>query len=94
MHGRVVSNKMDKTVVIEVQRHVTHPRYKKKLRRVNKFKAHDEHNSCELGDIVKIVETRPLSKTKRWRVLIEKEKTLDKENAVVTAPSEGENDPD
>ncbi len=66
--GRVVSNKMDKTVVVTVETLRHHPLYKKTIRRAVKFKAHDEKNECRLGDIVKIVETRPLSKEKRWRV--------------------------
>lgn len=66
--GVVVSNKMDKTVVVKVQRLVRHPRYKKIVRRFSKFKAHDPENRCQLGDEVTIIETRPLSKEKRWRV--------------------------
>ena len=66
--GRVVSNKMDKTVVVAVETLKRHPLYKKTLKRVVKYKAHDKNNECELGDIVRIVETRPLSKEKRWRV--------------------------
>jgi len=66
--GRVVSNKMDKTVVVAVGTIRRHPLYKKILRRDVKYKAHDENNECGLGDIVRIVETRPLSKQKRWRV--------------------------
>jgi small subunit ribosomal protein S17 len=75
--GRVISNKMDKTVVIEVERHISHPRYKKTLRKTSKFKAHDEGGSCQVGDLVEIIETRPLSKTKRWRVLNRKGGTPD-----------------
>ncbi|MCL8206519.1 MAG: 30S ribosomal protein S17 [Actinomycetia bacterium] len=67
--GRVVSDKMDKTVVVAVERLVAHPLYKRRIRRTKKFKAHDEHNACRTGDTVKIVETRPLSKEKRWRVV-------------------------
>jgi small subunit ribosomal protein S17 len=67
--GRVVSDKMDKTVVVAVERLVAHPLYKRRIRRTKKFKAHDEHNACRTGDMVKIVETRPLSKEKRWRVV-------------------------
>ena len=67
--GTVVSDKMDKTVVVAVERMVTHPLYKRTLRRTKKFKAHDEENSCRAGDLVRIVETRPLSKEKRWRVV-------------------------
>jgi len=66
--GRVVSNRMDKTVVVAVETPKRHPLYKKILRRVVKFKAHDENNECGRGDIVRIVETRPLSRHKRWRV--------------------------
>jgi small subunit ribosomal protein S17 len=66
--GRVVSNKMDKTVVVTVETLRHHPLYKKIIRRAAKFKAHDEKNECKLGDTVKIIETRPLSKEKRWRV--------------------------
>ncbi len=66
--GRVVSNKMDKTVVVTVETLRHHPLYKKTIRRAVKYKAHDEKNECKLGDTVKIIETRPLSKEKRWRV--------------------------
>lgn len=66
--GRVVSDKMQKTVVVRVERQVRHPRYGKVLRRVKKYKAHDETNACRVGDVVTIVESRPLSREKRWRV--------------------------
>jgi len=66
--GRVVSDRMDKTVVVEVSGPKRHPLYKKIIRRVVKYKAHDEKNECQVGDKVRIVETRPLSKEKRWRV--------------------------
>lgn len=66
--GRVVGNKMDKTVVVTIETLTHHPLYKKTLRRVVKYKVHDEKNQCKLGDTVKIIETRPLSKEKRWRV--------------------------
>jgi len=66
--GQVVSNKMDKTVVVSVESFRRHRLYKKLIRRVTKYKAHDADNSCQLGDKVRIVETRPLSKDKRWRV--------------------------
>jgi len=66
--GRVVSDKMDKTVVVAVETPKRHPLYKKTLRRVVKYKAHDAKNECSAGDIVRIVETRPLSRDKRWRV--------------------------
>ena len=66
--GTVVSDKMDKTVVVAIQDNVKHPLYKKIIKRTVKFKAHDEENACGVGDKVKIMETRPLSKDKRWRV--------------------------
>ena len=66
--GTVVSDKMDKTVVVQVERLVKHRLYKKYIRRRNKFAAHDENNSCNIGDKVLITESRPLSKKKRWRV--------------------------
>ncbi len=74
--GLVVSDKMDKTVVVAVERLVKHPLYKKYIKQTSKFKAHDAENTCDIGDKVKISETRPLSKTKRWRVveIIEKVK--------------------
>lgn len=67
--GKVVSDKMNKTVVVAVESLVSHPMYKRTIRRTKKFKAHDEENSCRIGDKVKIMETRPLSKEKRWRVI-------------------------
>ncbi|HEY8393095.1 MAG TPA: 30S ribosomal protein S17 [Capillibacterium sp.] len=67
--GRVISDKMDKTVVVAVERLEQHPLYKKTVRRTTKFKAHDENNQCRIGDEVRIMETRPLSKEKRWRVV-------------------------
>lgn len=67
--GCVVSNKMDKTVVVTVESHSAHPLYKKRVKRINRFKAHDEQNACRIGDVVRIEETRPLSKDKRWRVV-------------------------
>jgi small subunit ribosomal protein S17 len=66
--GRVVSDKMNKTVVVAVETPRRHPLYKKTIRRAIKYKAHDEKNECRIGDMVKIVETRPLSKDKQWRV--------------------------
>lgn len=74
--GVVVSDKMDKTVVVAVERRVKHPFYKKYIKLTSKFKAHDGENVCQTGDKVKIMETRPLSKTKRWRIveIIEKVK--------------------
>lgn len=67
--GKVVSNKMDKTVVVAITRQFQHPVYKKTVRKVAKFKVHDEKNECRVGDNVKIIETRPVSKDKRWLVL-------------------------
>ena len=67
--GMVVSDKMDKTVVVAIQDNVRHPLYKKIIKRTVKFKAHDEQNACGVGDKVLIMETRPLSKDKRWRVV-------------------------
>ncbi len=74
--GRVVSDKMDKTIVVKVEDFVRHPIYNKRVKRTNKFKAHDELNTCGIGDKVKIMETRPLSRDKRWRLveIIEKAK--------------------
>jgi small subunit ribosomal protein S17 len=74
--GLVVSDKMDKTVVVEVEDRVKHPKYGKVLRRTKKYKAHDEQNDCGVGDRVLLMETRPLSATKRWRVaeILEKAK--------------------
>ena len=67
--GRVVSNKMDKTIVVAVEDNVKHPLYNKIVKRTYKLKAHDEANTCEIGDVVKVMETRPLSKDKRWRLV-------------------------
>lgn len=67
--GEVISDKMDKTVVVAVKRLTQHPIYKKTIKKITKFKAHDEGNRCKIGDKVSIVESRPLSKDKRWRVL-------------------------
>ena len=74
--GKVVSDKMDKTVVIIVEDRVAHPVYKKIIKRTYRLKAHDENNECGVGDRVKVMETRPLSKDKRWRVveIVEKAK--------------------
>ena len=74
--GKVVSNKMDKTIVVAIEEHVQHPLYKKIVKETYKLKAHDENNACGVGDRVLIMETRPLSKDKRWRVveIIEKAK--------------------
>ena len=74
--GKVVSDKMDKTVVVAIEDRVAHPLYKKIVGRTYKLKVHDEENACGVGDIVKVMETRPLSKDKRWRVveIVEKAK--------------------
>ena len=74
--GTVVSNKMDKTIVVAVETNVKHPMYKKIVKRTYKLKAHDEENVCQVGDIVKVMETRPLSKDKRWRVVRVVEKAI------------------
>lgn len=74
--GRVVSDKMDKTIVVAIEDNVKHPLYKKVIKNTVKFKAHDENNECGIGDKVEIMETRPLSKDKNWRLvrIIEKAK--------------------
>ena len=74
--GMVVSDKMDKTIVVAIKDNVRHPLYKKIIKRTVKLKAHDENNECNIGDIVKVMETRPLSKDKRWRLveIVEKAK--------------------
>ena len=74
--GKVVSEKMDKTITVAIEDHVKHPLYGKIVKKTVKFKAHDENNDCGIGDTVKIMETRPLSKDKRWRLveIIEKAK--------------------
>ncbi|GIW12456.1 MAG: 30S ribosomal protein S17 [Dehalococcoidia bacterium] len=69
LQGTVVSDKMDKTVVVAVERLKRHPLYRRTIRRTTKYKAHDERNECRVGDIVRIVESRPLSREKRWRVI-------------------------
>lgn len=67
--GKVVSDKMDKTVVVAVTRTFQHPLYKKTVKKITKFKAHDEENKCKMGDTVQIIESRPVSKDKRWAVI-------------------------
>ena len=76
MIGQVVSDKMDKTIVVAIEDSVRHPLYKKTMKRTYKLKAHDENNECGIGDTVEVMETRPLSKDKRWRLIriIEKAK--------------------
>ncbi len=83
--GRVVSDKMDKTVVVQVESKVRHPRYGKVVRRAKKYKAHDEGNACRVGDLVRIVESRPLSREKRWVV-----EGILKRTEVVPVVEEGE----
>ena len=82
--GSVVSNKMDKTVVVAVETRKVQPLYKKAIRFTKKYKAHDENNACKIGDKVKIVETRPLSKEKRWRVT----EVISKREMVKTKPKQ------
>ena len=67
--GKVTSNKMDKTIVVAIEEHVKHPLYNVVVKRTYKLKAHDENNECNIGDTVKVMETRPLSKDKRWRLV-------------------------
>ena len=67
--GKVTSNKMDKTIVVAIEEHVKHPLYGKVVKKTYKLKAHDEKNECNIGDTVKVMETRPLSKDKRWRLV-------------------------
>lgn len=67
--GKVVSNKMDKTIVVAIEEHVAHPLYKKIVKKTYTLKAHDENNECSIGDTVRVMETRPLSKDKRWRLV-------------------------
>ena len=76
MVGKIVSDKMDKTIVVAIEDSVKHPLYKKIIKRTVKLKAHDENNECAIGDRVRVMETRPLSKEKRWRLveIIEKAK--------------------
>ena len=82
--GHIVSSKMDKTVVVAVQTAMNHPLYKKTVKKVVRYKAHDTKNECGEGDIVRIVETRPLSKEKRWRVA----EIITKKEAVAVQPKE------
>ena len=82
--GRVLSNKMTKTVIVAVDTPWQHPIYRKTIRRVVKYKAHDETNQCQPGDLVEIIETRPLSKEKRWRVA----QIITKEKQAVIQPKE------
>ena len=76
LFGKVMSDKMDKTVVVEIARLTRHERYNKLVKRITKVKAHDEKNECQVGDKVKLMETRPLSKQKQWRVMEILERTV------------------
>ena len=82
--GRVVSDKMNKTVVVAVDKSKRHPLYRKTMRQVIKYKVHDEENMCAEGDVVRIIETRPLSKEKRWRV----SEIITRKEAVEVTPDE------
>lgn len=75
LQGVVVSDKMDKTIVVKVERRVMHPIYKKFIKRSKKYHAHDENNACKMGDVVRIRETKPISKTKTWEVLADDAQT-------------------
>ena len=89
--GLVVSDKMDKTVVVAVDRFRTHRLYKRRIKRVTKFKAHDYNNSCKLGDTVRIEETRPLSREKRWRVVevLARMDIAETQHKDIASPAEG-----
>ena len=87
--GVVISDKMDKTITVQVDRVSRHPVYNRSIRKATKFKAHDEKNEAKLGDVVRIQETRPLSKTKRWR-LVEVVKRSSGAESVELKPVEGE----
>jgi small subunit ribosomal protein S17 len=76
IQGKVVSDKRDKTITILVEKKIKHPLYGKVMKSSKKFQAHDENNECKMGDIVKVMETRPLSKTKRWRLIEILEKAI------------------
>ena len=91
--GQVVSDKMDKTVVVAVDRFRTHRLYKRRIKRVTKFKAHDYNNSCKLGDTVRIEETRPLSREKRWRVVevLARMDIAETQPKDIASPAEGDN---
>jgi small subunit ribosomal protein S17 len=84
--GQVVSNRMQKTITVRVERRLRHPIYERVVKRSKKFHAHDENNQCQIGDQVRIIETRPLSKTKRWRLL----EVVRRQVGVVTAESQVE----
>ena len=86
--GKVISNKMDKTIVVAVEDHVKHPLYNKIVKRTYKLKAHDEANECNIGDKVKVMETRPLSKDKRWRLVEDYGKSKSYEGDLLHHPAE------
>lgn len=88
--GRVLSNKMDKTAIVLVETRRRHPRYKRVVTYRSKFKVHDEANECNVGDVVRIVETRPVSKEKRWRIMetVSKAETIDVKPAEIEAEIE------
>lgn len=86
--GKVVSDRMHKTITVVVERRVRHPIYERVIRRSKKYHAHDEQNQCRIGDVVRIVETRPLSRTKRWRLQEIVRRRVDA-TPVPATPSEG-----
>ncbi len=88
--GEVVSDRMHKTITVVVERRVRHPIYERVIRRSKKYHAHDEQNQCQIGDVVRIVETRPLSRTKRWRLQEIVRRRIDATSASATV-SEGQN---
>jgi small subunit ribosomal protein S17 len=92
--GEVVSTRMQKTITVKVERRLRHPVYERVVKRSKKFHVHDEHNQCQLGDLVRIIETRPLSKTKRWRVLEIVRRRTGTAVMPVVIPEEQENDTD
>ena len=89
--GEVVSDRMHKTITVTVERRVRHPIYERVIRRSKKYHAHDEQNQCQIGDVVRIVETRPLSRTKRWRLQEIVRRRVDATSASATVP-EGQNE--
>ena len=89
--GEVVSDRMHKTITVMVERRVRHPIYERVIRRSKKYHAHDEQNQCQIGDVVRIVETRPLSRTKRWRLQEIVRRRVDATSTSATVP-EGQNE--
>jgi small subunit ribosomal protein S17 len=90
--GEVVSDRMHKTITVMVERRVRHPIYERVIRRSKKYHAHDEQNQCQIGDVVRIVETRPLSRTKRWRLQEIVRRRVNATSASATTVSEGQNE--